>query len=121
MGLISPGVENLLDILDLRQVLSSHDEDPMDTLWWPVERPVPIELLGGFSGFLSRRYQSLRPCVEFWLEPEDSSPVLTWILGYFWSLHKGAIPRLVWGHARALSSRPVAAVSRLPSRGSKDL
>ena len=121
MGLISPGVENLLDILDLRQVLSSHDEDPMDTLWWPVERPVPIELLGGFSGFLSRRYRSLRPCVEFWLEPEDSSPVLTWILGYFWSLHKGAIPRLVWGHARALSSRPVAAVSRLPSRGSRDL
>ena len=121
MGLISPGVENLLDILDLRQVLSSHDEDPMDTLWWPVERPVPIELLGGFSGFLSRRYQSLRPCVEFWLEPEDSSPVLTWILGYFWSLHKGAIPRLVWGHARVLSSRPVAAVSRLPSRGSRDL
>ena len=25
------------------------------------------------------------------LEPEDSSPVLTWILGYFWSLPRGNI------------------------------
>ena len=29
--------------------------------------------------------------------------------------------RLEWGHARALSSRAAAAVSRLPSRGSGDL
>ena len=29
--------------------------------------------------------------------------------------------RLEWGHARALSSRAVAAVSRFPSRGSMDL
>ena len=53
-------------------------------------------------------------------EPEDSSPVLTWILGYFWSLARGVSPRLEWGHARALSSRTVAAVSRFPSRGSTD-
>ena len=26
------------------------------------------------------------------LEPEDSSPVLTWILGYFGSLPRGVIP-----------------------------
>ena len=45
-------------------------------------------------------------------EPEDSSPVLTWILGYFWSLPRGVSPRLEWGHARALSSGAVAAVSR---------
>ena len=45
-------------------------------------------------------------------EPEDSPPVLTWILGYFWSLPRGVSPRLEWGHARALSSRAVAAVSR---------
>ena len=54
-------------------------------------------------------------------EPEDSSAVLTWILGYFWSLPRGGSPRLEWGHARALSSRAVAAVSRFPSRGSRDL
>ena len=80
----------------------------------------PCELLGGLSGFLSRRCRGLRPCVESVLEPEDSSPVLTWILGYFWSLRSGVSPRLEWGHARALSSRAVAAVSRFPSRGSRD-
>ena len=41
----------------------------------------PCELLGGLSGFLSHRYWGLRPCVESVLEAEDSSPVLTWILG----------------------------------------
>ena len=54
-------------------------------------------------------------------EPEDSSPVLTWTLGYLWGLPRGVSPRLEWGHARALSSRAVAAVSRFPSRGSRDL
>ena len=41
----------------------------------------PCELFGGLSGFLSRRCRGLRPCVESVPEPEDSSPVLTWILG----------------------------------------
>ena len=81
----------------------------------------PCELLGVLSGFLSRRCWDLRPCVESVPEPEDSSPVLTWILGYFWSLPRGVSPRLEWGHARALSSRAVAAVSRFPSHGSRDL
>ena len=80
----------------------------------------PCELLGVLSGFLSRRCQDLRPCVDSVPEPEDSSPVLTWILGFFWSLPKGVSPRLEWGHARALSSRAVAAVSRFPSRGTRD-
>ena len=47
--------------------------------------------------------------------------MLTWILGYFWSLHRGLSPRLEWGLACALSSRAVAAVSSFPSRGSRDL
>ena len=82
MGLISPGGENLLDFLELLQVLSSYYGDFRDPLWWPQERPVPCELLGGLSGFLSCRCQGLRPSVESVPEPEDSSPVLTWILGY---------------------------------------
>ena len=41
----------------------------------------PCELLGGLSGFLSRRCRGLRPCVESVQESEDSSPVLTWIWG----------------------------------------
>ena len=81
----------------------------------------PCELLGGLPGFLFRRYRGLRPCVESVLEPEVSSPVLTWILGYFYGLPRGVSPRLEWGHACALSSRGEAAVSRFPSRGSRDL
>ena len=81
----------------------------------------PCELLGGLSGFLSRQCRGLRPCVESLPEPEDSSPVLTWILGYFWCLPRGVRPRLEWGHALALSSRAVAAVSFFPSSGSRDL
>ena len=81
----------------------------------------PCELLGGLWGFLSLRCRGLRPCVEAGTEPEYSSPVLTWILGYFWSLPRGVSPHLEWGHAPALSFRPVAAVSRFPSPGSRDL
>ena len=80
----------------------------------------PCEKRGGLLGFLSRRCWDLRPCVELVPEPEVSSPVLTWILGYFWSLPSGVSPRLEWVEARALSSRAVAAVSRFPSRGSRD-
>ena len=46
--------------------------------------------------------------------------MLTWILGYFWSLPRGVSPRLEWGHARGISSRAVAAVCRFHSRGSRD-
>ena len=81
----------------------------------------PCELLGGLSGFLSRRCRGLRPCVESVPEPEVSSPVPTWIFGDFWSLPRGVSPRLEWGHARSLSSRAVAAVSRFPSRRTRDL
>ena len=81
----------------------------------------PCEFLGGLSVFLSHRCHGLRPCVESVPEPEDSSPVLTWILGYFLSLPCGVSPRLEWGHGRALSSPAVAAVSRFPSHGSRDL
>ena len=50
MGLITPGGENLLDFLDLRQVLSNYDEDLKVPLWWPQERPVPIRVARGPVG-----------------------------------------------------------------------
>ena len=81
----------------------------------------PCKLHGGLLGCISRRCWGLRPGVVSVPERELSSPVLTWILGYFWSLPRGVSPRLEWGHACALSSRAVAAVSRFPSRGSRDL
>ena len=81
----------------------------------------PCELLGCLSGFLSRRCWGQRPCVASVLEPDVSSSVLTWILGYLWSQPRGVRPPLEWGHARALSFRAVAPASPFPSRGSRDL
>ena len=70
----------------------------------------PCQLLGGLAGLLSSQCRGLRPCVESAPEPEVSSPVLTWNLGYFWSPPRGVSRRLEWGHARALSSRALAGV-----------
>ena len=50
MGLISPGGENLLDFLELRQVLSTYDGDLRDPLWWPKERTVPKRVAWGPLG-----------------------------------------------------------------------
>ena len=50
MGLISPGGENLLDFLDLRQVLSTYDGDLRDPPWWPQDTPVPIRVARGPLG-----------------------------------------------------------------------
>ena len=89
-------------------LVASGKARPMRVALWPLGIPL-----------LSMPWP--RPCVESVPEPEDFSPVLTWILGYFWSLPRGVSPRLEGRHARALSSRAVAAVSRFPSRGSRDL
>ena len=119
-GLISPAGESLLDFTELRQVLSTYGGDLRDPLWWPQERPVPMRVARGPLWIPLPSMPVIRPCVESVPEPEDSSPMLTWILEYFWSLPRGLSPRLEWGHARTLSSRGVAAVSRFPSRGSRD-
>ena len=50
MVLISPGGENLLDFLELRQVLSTYDGDLRDPLWWPQERPVTMRVARGPLG-----------------------------------------------------------------------
>ena len=50
MGLISPGGQNLLDFLKLRQVLSTYDGDLRDPIWWPQERPIPIRAARGPLG-----------------------------------------------------------------------
>ena len=121
MGLISPGGENLQDFLEFRQELSTATGTSWTRSGGLRKGQSPCELLGGLSGFLSRRCRGLRSCVESVPEPEDSSPVLTWILGYFRSLPRGVSPGLEWEPARVLSSRAVAAVSRFPSLGPRDL
>ena len=121
MGLISPGGETLLHILELRRC-SRLTMGTSGTRSGGLRKgQSPCELLDGLSGFLSLRCWGLRASVESVPEPEDSYPVLTWILGYFWSLPRQVSLRLEWGNARALSFRAVAAVSRFPSRGSRDL
>ena len=50
MGLISPRGQNLLDLLELQQVLSTDDEDLWDPLWWPQERPGPMRVAQGPLG-----------------------------------------------------------------------
>ena len=50
MGLISPGVENLLDFLEFRQVLSTYDGDLRDPLWLRQERPVRMRVARGPLG-----------------------------------------------------------------------
>ena len=42
-------------------------------------------------------------------------------LGNFWSLPRGLSPRLELAHPREICSRAEAAMSRFPSRGSRDL
>ena len=51
MGLISPGGENLLDFLELRQVLSTYDGDPGTRSGGLRKGQSPCELLRGLSGF----------------------------------------------------------------------
>ena len=94
MGLVSHGRQNLLDFLEFWQVLSTYD---VGTRSGGLRKgQSPCELLRALSGFLSRRCQSLRPCVEWVREHEDSFAVLTRILGYFSSLPRGVSPRLEW-------------------------
>ena len=50
MGLITPGGENLLDFLEMRQALSNYYRDLRDPLWWPQERPVPMRVARGPLG-----------------------------------------------------------------------
>ena len=110
-----------MDFLELRQVLSIATGTSGTRSGGLRKGQSPCELLGGLSGFLSRRCRALRSCVESVPESEHSSPVLTWIMGYFWSLLSGVSPCLEWGHAHAISSRAVAALSRFLSRGSRNL
>ena len=77
MGLISPGGENLLDFLELWQVLSSYVGNSGTHSRGLRKDQSPCELLGGLSGFLSRRCRGLRSCLEWVPEPEDFSTVLT--------------------------------------------
>ena len=50
MGLISPGGQNLLAFLELRQVLLTYDGDSREPLLWPQEMPVLMRVAPGPLG-----------------------------------------------------------------------
>ena len=94
MGLISPGGENLLDVPELLQVLSTHDGDLRDPLWWHHERPVPMRVAWRPLGIPLPSMLGPKTLCGVSAGTEDSSPVVTWILGYFWSSSKGEMDPL---------------------------
>ena len=89
MGLMSPGGENLLDFLELRQVLSTFDGDLRDPLWWPQERPDPMRVARGPLGIPLPSMPGPKTLCESVLEPEDSSPVETGRSGNLLSCNNG--------------------------------
>ena len=80
-----------------------YDGDLSEPLVWPQNSSVSMQVVRGFLGYLSSRFQGRGPHVEFRPEPQDSSPVLKWILGFLWSFHSGLRPHLLWRHASPLS------------------
>ena len=81
-----------------------YDGDLSEPLVWPQNSSVSMRVARGFSGYLSSRCCGRGPHVEFRPEPQDSSPVLKWILGFLWSFHSGLRPHLLWRHASQLFS-----------------
>ena len=65
MGLISPGGENILEFFELRQLLSTYDRDLRDRCGGLRQGQSPCQLLGGLSGYLSRRCRGLRSFLEW--------------------------------------------------------
>ena len=65
----------------------------------------------GPLGFLSSQFQGICSHLELKLEPQVSSPGLTWILGFLWSFNRGVRPCLSWRHASPFSSQAVKVVS----------
>ena len=112
MGLISPGVENLLDFLEMRQVLSTSDGDLRDPLWWHQERPVPMRVARGPLGIPLPSKSGAKTLCGVGAETRGFLSSADMDLGVLLSLARLVSPRLEWGPARVLSSRAVAAVSR---------
>lgn len=83
--------------------------------WGLTKVQSPSELRGA-SRFLCSHCHGRVPHMELRLEPQDSFPVLTRILGFLWVSHQGVRPRLVWSRVSQFSSRAEKAVSVFQSR-----
>ena len=76
----------------------------------PQEHPVSMRGARGLLVFLCHRCRGRGPHLKLRPGSQASSPVPTWISGYFWSFHRGVRPHLMWRHASPLSSRAGKAV-----------
>ena len=121
MVLISPGGQNLLDFLEFRQVLSTYNGDISDPLWWPQERPVPMRVPRGPLGFPLPSMPGPKTLCGVGTGTSGFLSNADMDLGVLPESPQGSQSSSRCGHALALSSRAVAAVSRSPPRGSKDL
>ena len=81
MGLISPGGQNFLDFLEVRQVLSIYVGDLRDPLWWPQAMPDPMRVARGPLGIPLPSMPGPKTLCGVGAEHADSFSVLTWILG----------------------------------------
>ena len=112
MGLISPGGENLLDVLKLPQVLSPYDGDLRDPLWWPQERPVPMRVARGSLGIPLPSMLGPKTMCGFGAGSLGFLSSADMDLGVLLESPQGSQSSTRVGHTRSLSSRAVAAVSR---------
>ena len=121
MGLISPGEENLLDFLELQHVLSTYDGDIRDPLLWPHERPVPMRVARGPLGIPLTSMPRTKTLCGVGAGTLGFPSSADMDLGVLLESPQGSQSSSRGCHARALSSRAVAAVSHFPSRGSRHL
>ena len=110
MGFISPGGQNLVDFLELRQVLSTYDGDLRDPLWWPQERQVPMRVSRGPLGIPLPSMPAPKTLCGIWAGTLGFLCSADMDLGVILESPRGVSPPLERGHALALSSRAVAAV-----------
>ena len=101
--------------------LSSSNGDLRDTLVLPQEIQVSMRFARGLSRHLSRRCRGLCPHLKLRLEPQGSSPGLTWISGFLWSFNMGVRPCLFQSHGSPLSFRALKLVSGFLSSRHRDL
>ena len=91
--------------------LSSSNGNLRDVLVLPQEIQVSMRFARGLSRHLSRRCRGLCPHLKLRLEPQGSSPGLTWISGFLWSFNMGVWPCLFQIHGSPLSFRALKLMS----------
>ena len=121
MGLITPGGENLLDFLELRQVLSNYDGDLRVPLWWPQERPVPIRVAGGPVGIFLLSMMGPKTLCEVGARNRGFLSCADMDFGVLLESPQGSQSSSRVGECTCAFLPALAAVSRFPSRGSRDL